>query len=56
MNHRLSLILYILGITGLLVGMAHAIIPHELAAPPAVTSGEEREQPRDEISPAEELA
>lgn len=55
MNRVPSLILYVLGTTGLLVGSAHAIVQYE-PAPPAVTCGEDMEQPRDEISPAEELA
>jgi hypothetical protein len=55
MNRLLSLILSVLTTTGLLAGSAHAVDSYE-PAPPAVTCGEEMEQPRDELSPAEELA
>ncbi|MDO9041217.1 MAG: M23 family metallopeptidase [Desulfocapsaceae bacterium] len=55
MNRALSLTLSVLGTTALLVGSAHAIIPYE-PAPPAVTCGEDGEQPRDELSAAEEQA
>lgn len=55
MNRGFPLILYVLGTTGLLVGPARAIVTAE-PVPPAMTSGEDVEQPRDEISPAEELA
>jgi murein DD-endopeptidase MepM/ murein hydrolase activator NlpD len=55
MNRLLSFILSMLGTTGLLVGSAYAIVTYEPVTP-AVTCGEDMEQPRDEISPAEELA
>ena len=55
MNRYISLILYVLGITGLLVESAHAIVPYEPVSP-VVTCGEDVELPRDELSPAEELS
>lgn len=55
MNRALSLILSVLTTTVLPVGSAQAVVPYE-TVPPAVTCGEEMEQPRDELSAAEEFA
>ncbi len=56
MNRSRLLLLYVVSLISLIVDPTSAITPAHPTVPPVVAEGEELDQPRDELSPAQEQA